>query len=122
MALDKNEIRKKLNLIWKDNKIPVLETKGKKLAFVSDIHLGDGGNSDDFHDNEKAMLKALDYYYKNDYSIGLLGDIEELWQFDLTKIEKRYGNTVYKKLKEFERIKSDLASLKKIISSQRKHS
>lgn len=54
-----------------------------KKVFVSDLHLGDGSKSDDFHrDDELADLVSK---YWNDETY-LLGDIYELWQAKLSKI------------------------------------
>lgn len=72
-----------------------------KYAVVSDIHLGDGGQADDFRDNEETFTAALNYYNSNDYSLILLGDIEELWQFDLKKVVERYKSSVYGATKAF---------------------
>jgi predicted phosphodiesterase len=81
--------------------VRALETKGKKYAILSDMHLGDGGDADDFQANEPVLLAALDHYREQGYTLLLLGDIEELWQFDLRKIVERYGSTVYSKIRGF---------------------
>ncbi len=64
--------------------------------------MGDGGNADDFHENESALLFALDYYLQHKYKVILVGDIEEFWQFDLDQIQARYQDTVYEKFREFQ--------------------
>jgi len=99
MFRDRNDVWTRLSELWNRSDIPVLETKDTKYALLSDIHLGNGGNADDFVNNENALLKALDYYWENGFSIILLGDIEEFWQFDLSGIRKRYGDTVYARLR-----------------------
>lgn len=75
----------------------------RRYAILSDLHLGNGGRADNFHRNEQSLLRALQYYRKHGYSLILLGDIEELWQFDLNKIRERYGATIYKQLRAFPR-------------------
>lgn len=72
-----------------------------KYALFSDLHLGDGGKSDLFKHNEETMEFALKYYKKNKYSIILLGDIEELWQFNFINIFDRYDGSVYSLLRSF---------------------
>ena len=101
MALDKAETRKQLDRLWKDKSVDVLEAKGHKYAIISDTHMGDGGEADDFYKNEPALLNALDHYRKEGHILILLGDVEELWQFDLEKIVKRYNSTVYEKIRAF---------------------
>jgi len=73
-----------------------------KYALFSDLHLGDGGKSDIFVHNEETMESALKYYKKNGYSIILLGDIEELWQFNFIEIYDRYNKRIYKLLRSFQ--------------------
>ena len=73
-----------------------------KYALFSDLHLGDGGNSDLFRDNEETMRFALEYYKENGYSIILMGDIEELWQFNLIEIYEKYNKSIYDFLRSFQ--------------------
>jgi len=101
MSQDKQQTRKQLSELWAHEKIPVLEIGKKNYFIFSDFHLGDGGGADDFHKNEEAFLTALDFYFAKGYSLIMLGDIEEFWQFDLDKIVERYDETVYAKIKEF---------------------
>lgn len=75
----------------------------RRYAILSDVHLGNGGLADNFHRNEQTLVHALRHYRKQGYYLILLGDIEELWQFDLDKIRARYGATVYKHLRAFPR-------------------
>ncbi len=72
-----------------------------KYALFSDLHLGDGGKSDIFVENEATMMAALEYYKKNGYSIILLGDIEELWQFNFIEIYDKYDKSIYGLLRSF---------------------
>ena len=72
-----------------------------KYAVFSDLHLGDGLGADNFAHNEETAEFALNYYKDNGYSIILLGDIEEFWQFDYSEIIQRYDNSVYRLLRDF---------------------
>lgn len=53
--------------------------------FVSDIHLGRGDGSDDFH-RDDLFLKFLEYAEKKASELIILGDLYELWQSDLEDI------------------------------------
>ena len=72
-----------------------------KYAVMSDVHLGDGGQADNFHPNEQVLATSLKYYHDNNYSLILLGDIEELWQFDLEKILAYYESSIYRLIRAF---------------------
>lgn len=101
MSQNKALTEKKLTALWNDKTVKEIDTKGKKIVMFSDMHLGDGGKADDFRDNRDAFLRALDYYMKGNFTVMLLGDIEEFWQFDLDQIVKKYDSTVYKKFRGF---------------------
>lgn len=99
-----NELEKQLDNLWKDKgAVLTLNTKNQKYAIISDMHMGDGGKSDDFRINEQATNRALTYYLKNNYNLILLGDVEELWQFSIDDIIKRYDNKIYKIIRKFGR-------------------
>jgi len=97
----KNDVWKKLSVLKNDTRIPELSIEGERYAFLSDLHLGNGSAADDFKGNETALLKALDYYLENKFRLILLGDIEELWQFDLETIQNRYEEEVYSRMRKF---------------------
>lgn len=101
MPMDKDLTWKRLSEIWDDQQVKTLETKNERYAIISDTHMGDGGDADDFHNNQNALLNALTHYLDQGYSLILLGDIEEFWQFDLVDIIKRYEGSVYKAYKSF---------------------
>jgi UDP-2,3-diacylglucosamine pyrophosphatase LpxH len=101
MAQDPKLTHQRLDEIWKNRDIPVLQIKGNKFILLSDLHLGDGGKADDFRDNKDTLLAALTHYKDEGYKLLLLGDIEEFWQFALIEIETKYGETVYKAIKDF---------------------
>jgi len=72
-----------------------------KYALFSDLHLGDGKKADNFARNEETMIFVLNHYKKNGYSLILLGDVEELWQFDLIRIQNRYDKNIYDLIRSF---------------------
>jgi UDP-2,3-diacylglucosamine pyrophosphatase LpxH len=101
MAHDRLVTHKKLSSLWRNKDIPVLTTKDRPFVMMSDLHLGDGGRADDARENERIILAALAYYRRKKYSLILLGDIEEFWQFTREEIVKRYRNTIYRAIKSF---------------------
>ena len=104
MSKNDDAIIKRLNELYKveEQSIKKLPLNiNDKYALFSDLHLGDGGKADIFVHNEETMIFALNYYKKNGYSIILLGDVEELWQFDFVEICDRYDKSIYKLLRSF---------------------
>jgi UDP-2,3-diacylglucosamine pyrophosphatase LpxH len=65
---------------------------GKRYVFLSDLHMGDGGGSDDLEHNRELAVTALkSWYLDRGYTLILGGDIEELQKFKLGKIRKAWG-------------------------------
>lgn len=65
---------------------PVIELNAaspEKFIIFSDLHKGNKKRSDDFAVSEKSYLNALGYYLENHYTLIQLGDVEELWKFNL---------------------------------------
>ncbi len=96
-----DSIAARLSDLWVSTEVEVWETAGQKYVLLSDIHLGDGGRADDSRHNERALVAALRYYAGEGYTLLLLGDIEEFWQFDLEPIERRYNDSVYAAFRTF---------------------
>lgn len=102
MGHDRALTSKKLSGLWERKDIPVLVIPENKYAIFSDIHFGNGGLADDVRFNKGALIRAFDHYNREGYSLIFLGDIEELWQFNLDEITEEYNDTVYEKIREFE--------------------
>jgi UDP-2,3-diacylglucosamine pyrophosphatase LpxH len=94
-------ITAKLSALWRDPDVETLEIVGRRYALISDAHLGNGGRADDFRRNERVLVDALRHYAAEGYTLILLGDVEEFWQFDLPDIVRRYDHTVYAALRAF---------------------
>ena len=101
MGHDRALTKEKLSGLWRRADIPVLEISGNKYAMFSDIHFGNGGRADDVRFNKEALMRAFDHYKREGYSLVFLGDVEELWQFDLDEIKAEYDNTAYARIREF---------------------
>lgn len=72
--------------------------------FISDLHLGDGSQADDFHYPDE-FLKFLDFAKTNCEKLIIVGDLFELWQCDLDKVIF-YHNKVIEELLAFAKEKS----------------
>lgn len=73
-----------------------------KLVIFSDLHLGDGGRTDDFLPNSRMLLDVLrEFYLADGHSLILNGDVEELQRFSLSTIRSRWSE-IYELFDEFE--------------------
>lgn len=83
-------IYKKLNKLFEASPSIDLSSK-KKWVIFSDLHMGDGGATDDFKRNSKLFETVLKNHYLNkDYALILNGDIEELQRFQVKKIVSKW--------------------------------
>lgn len=91
---------KKLNKLFESS--PVVElSPGEKWVIFSDLHMGDGGTTDDFKRNSKLFEKVLkDHYLKDGYKLILNGDVEELQRFKAKKIVDQWRK-IYDLFDEF---------------------
>lgn len=63
-----------------------------RFVILSDLHMGDGGVTDDLERNRGLVISALrDWYLERDYSLVLNGDIEELHKFGLKEIRRAWA-------------------------------
>jgi len=65
-----------------------------RFVMLSDAHKWDGKIQDFFKYSEPAYLAALDYYFDNDFTLVLLGDIEEGAGDQLPHVLERYPKTL----------------------------
>lgn len=103
MALrqDKPLTRAKLDELWRDTDVEVLDLYGGPYVVLSDLHMGDGSRADDFRHNEQIVVEMLDCYREQGFALILLGDVEEFWLFDLEHIRARYERTIYRAIRRF---------------------
>jgi UDP-2,3-diacylglucosamine pyrophosphatase LpxH len=94
-------MEKALDKALKKAKKITFEVARDKYVVMSDQHIGDGKKgSDDFRLNRKTYKKALNYYYAKGYRFISIGDNEELWECDVSKIIQTYPD-VYALEKKF---------------------
>ena len=65
-----------------------------KFVIFSDQHKGKRDDADDFRLSERAYSAALAYYDRLQYSLILLGDVEELWEEWPESVVKAYQHTL----------------------------
>ncbi len=64
---------------------------GDRVVILSDLHIGDGGPSDDFRQNAVLIQEVLRrHYLESGYTLVLNGDIEELQRFRPASIGERW--------------------------------
>ncbi len=69
--------------------------KDKNLYIVSDLHMGDGSNKDNFKPYQADFEKFLDYVEKDeDYCLILAGDVFEFWQSQHGDIIRTYYDLI----------------------------
>ncbi|MFY0688942.1 MAG: hypothetical protein JXQ90_17360 [Cyclobacteriaceae bacterium] len=82
-----------LDRLYDRSKREPLDNDSRWVIF-SDLHMGDGSSSDDFLPNAQLFhTAARNYYLKNDFSLILNGDIEELQRYTWTKIYRQWKKT-----------------------------
>lgn len=96
---------KKLNKLFESSHTLDLN-QHKKWVIFSDLHMGDGGSTDDFKRNSKLFTSALEkYYLKNNHALILNGDVEELQRFQVKKIVNKWSS-VYELFDQFNKKKA----------------
>lgn len=67
-------------------------TDESRLVFLSDLHRGDGGNTDLFLPNKALFLRALAHYWRESYTYVEVGDGDELWMnYGFTAVRQAHG-------------------------------
>ena len=72
--------------------------------FISDLHIGDGSRTDDFH-RDKEFLEFLKFAENQASELIIVGDLLELWQADLDKVLFTHDKVIKRLLSLKERIK-----------------
>ena len=99
-AINTKTLYHKLDHIFEESPSVDLKTHDNWVIF-SDLHIGDGGTTDDFRRNADLFIAAIkDHYQKKGHALILNGDVEELQRFSVEKITKKWGE-VYKLFDQF---------------------
>jgi hypothetical protein len=72
----------------------VLDIREAKFVIFSDHHKGSRDGADDFQVCERAYNAALAYYDRLQYTLAVLGDVEELWENWPQTVLKAYPHTL----------------------------
>lgn len=75
-------------------------SSNSKIVIFSDLHMGDGGNTDDYALKAEIFHQILSHYQKQEFFLILNGDVEELQRFKLSAITHRWKDT-YKLFDKF---------------------
>ncbi|MEM6829014.1 MAG: metallophosphoesterase, partial [Bacteroidota bacterium] len=100
-AINTKTLYKKLDKLFEEATTLSLNER-KKWVIFSDLHMGDGGTTDDFRRNSDLFVSALKKYLQSDHSLILNGDVEELQRFAVSKIIKKWKD-VYRLFDDFHR-------------------
>ncbi len=65
-----------------------------KFVIISDLHKGNGNGADDFMESKQNYINALNYYYENGFTLIALGDIEELWENNISEVVATHNDTI----------------------------
>ncbi len=99
-GINTKALYKKLDKLLESSPILDLNSR-KRWVIFSDLHIGDGGSTDDFRRNSKLFEATLKEFYKsNEFALILNGDIEELQRFKIKKIVSQWG-PIYDLFNEF---------------------
>ena len=71
-----------------------IDLNNAKFIIFSDHHKGNRDGADDFKVCERAYNAALAYYYRQGYTLVVLGDVEELWEERPQTVIKAYPHTL----------------------------
>lgn len=87
----RNTAQKRLNeALTRAPLLPI--TDESRLVFFSDLHRGDGGNTDLFLPNKALFLRALAHYDAEFYTYVEVGDGDELWMdYRFTAVRQAHG-------------------------------
>lgn len=66
------------NMFITSDRVPF--DKSSKIVIISDVHRGDGSYADSLMGNKNIYESALNFYYKEGYTLIEVGDGDELWK------------------------------------------
>ncbi|MGB3466576.1 MAG: metallophosphoesterase [Cyclobacteriaceae bacterium] len=87
-------IYQQLNKLY-DSAKDIKVKPGDRIVIFSDLHMGDGSNTDDFKTNAALFTYILkNYYLSGNYNLVLNGDIEELQRYPKEKIYHQWREVI----------------------------
>jgi hypothetical protein len=72
----------------------LLDIRSARWVIFSDHHKGNRDGADDFRVCERAYNAALAYYDRLQYTLAVMGDVEELWEEWPATVLKAYAHTL----------------------------
>ena len=94
MAEKEARIHKELSKSFKKAKRISVDIDSVRWVIFSDHHRGSGDGADDFKVCEQNYLDALAHYQENDFTLCLLGDVEEFWENTPLIVMAQYLNVL----------------------------
>lgn len=98
-----SRVHNALNRAYKKAEHVPIDLEQSPWVFFSDHHRGVRDEADDFQRCEKSYLAALQYYEESGYNLGLLGDVEELWENSAREVIQQYPKVLKAEKKFHER-------------------
>ena len=65
-----------------------------RYVIFSDHHKGAGDEADDFKPCKHTYKAALDYYHQENFTLVLLGDVEEFWENEIQEVMDTHGDVL----------------------------
>lgn len=72
-----------------------------RMVFMSDQHRGDASGADEFAKNKFIVMRALDRYNAEGFTLAEIGDSEDLWEFPHVRHIVKAHSGVYDRLRRF---------------------
>ncbi|MEO0403905.1 MAG: metallophosphoesterase, partial [Bacteroidota bacterium] len=87
-------IHRSLDRAYRKSRKVKLDLDEAKWVLFSDHHRGSKDQADDFQQCEQTYQSALSHYFKEGFSLALLGDVEELWENKISIVLKKYQDVL----------------------------
>ena len=95
-------IHKALDRALQSAKTVSFDINKDKWILFSDHHRGRKDGADDFLICEPAYRTALGHYFTEDYTMAMLGDVEEFWENPIYKVILKYKELMVLEKKFFD--------------------
>jgi len=93
-TLAEKRIRRGLDRAYNGAAVETRDLESVRLVVFSDHHKGKRDGADDFQRAEAAYRAALGYYLAAEYTLCVLGDVEELWECKAKDVIAAYRSTL----------------------------